>query len=124
MTTAIDRVISQLPPNASPLQYARAYRALDINVLSIKADGSKRPAWDSLVNRTWKHLQERFMTDEELIRSFSNGNGLAAIGGRISGNLEDFDSALRKHHAGDKVPVVVKRGGEEIKLEVTLEPPR
>jgi len=40
------------------------------------------------------------------------------------GNLEDFDSALRKHKAGDKVPVVVKRGKEEVKLEVTLDPPR
>ena len=39
-------------------------------------------------------------------------------------NLEDFDSALRKYHAGDKVPVVVKRNGEELKLEVTLDPPR
>ncbi|HEX4145692.1 MAG TPA: M28 family peptidase [Pirellulales bacterium] len=40
------------------------------------------------------------------------------------GNLEDFDSALRKHKAGDKVPVVVKRGKEEVKLTVTLDPPR
>jgi hypothetical protein len=40
------------------------------------------------------------------------------------GNLEDFDSALRKFKAGDKVPVVVKRGKDEVKLEVTLDPPR
>jgi S1-C subfamily serine protease len=40
------------------------------------------------------------------------------------GNLEDFDSALRKYKAGDKVPVLVKRKGEQIELEVTLDPPR
>ncbi len=40
------------------------------------------------------------------------------------GNLEDFDSALRKHKAGEKVPVVVKRGAEQLRLEVTLDPPR
>jgi hypothetical protein len=39
-------------------------------------------------------------------------------------NLEDFDSALRKFKAGDKVPVIVKRGGQEVKLEVTVDPPR
>jgi len=39
-------------------------------------------------------------------------------------NLEDFDSALRKYKAGDKVPVIVQRGKEEVKLEVILAPPR
>ena len=40
------------------------------------------------------------------------------------GNLEDFDSALRKYKAGDKVPVVVKRGGSEVTLTVRLDPPK
>jgi peptidase M28-like protein/PDZ domain-containing protein len=40
------------------------------------------------------------------------------------GNLADFDSALRKFKAADKVPVVVRRNGKEVKLEVVLEPPR
>jgi Peptidase family M28/PDZ domain/PA domain len=52
------------------------------------------------------------------------GDVILRLGESKIGNLEDFDSALRKYHAGDKVPVVVKRGGEDIKLEVTLEPPR
>jgi len=39
-------------------------------------------------------------------------------------NLEDFDSALRKYKAGDKVKVVVLRGGEEVELQVILDPPR
>lgn len=40
------------------------------------------------------------------------------------GSLEDFDSALRKHKAGDKVKVTVVRDGAEVELEVTLEAPR
>lgn len=40
------------------------------------------------------------------------------------GNLEDFDSALRKQRGGDRIHVVVKRGGVEETLEVTLDPPR
>jgi len=40
------------------------------------------------------------------------------------GNLEDFDTALRKFKSGDRVSVLVKRGGEELKFEVTLEPPK
>jgi len=39
-------------------------------------------------------------------------------------NIEDFDSALRKHKAGDKVTIVVKRGKEEVRLEVTLGTPK
>ena len=52
------------------------------------------------------------------------GDVIIRFGESKIGNLEDFDSALRKYHAGDKVTVVVKRGGQEVKLEVTLDPPR
>ena len=52
------------------------------------------------------------------------GDIIIRFGDSKIGNLEDFDSALRKFKAGDKVPVVVKRGDEQIKLEVTLDPPR
>jgi hypothetical protein len=52
------------------------------------------------------------------------GDVIIQFGDSRVGNLEDFDSALRKYKAGDKVPVVVKRGKEELKLEVTLDPPR
>jgi S1-C subfamily serine protease len=40
------------------------------------------------------------------------------------GNLEDFDTALRKFKPGDRVRVTVKRSGEEKKFEMTLESPR
>ena len=38
--------------------------------------------------------------------------------------LEDFDSALRKHKAGETVPVVVRRDGNDVTLQVTLGDPR
>src|SRR5688572_18221811 len=68
------------------LEYAQRYRSVGLNLLPIRSDGSKAPALAE-----WKHLQRRQMTDEELVANFSNGNGIAAIGGAISGNLEDFD---------------------------------
>ena len=46
------------------------------------------------------------------------------VGESRIGNLEDFDSALRKFKAGDKVPVVVKRAGKEVTVEVKLDAPR
>ncbi len=52
------------------------------------------------------------------------GDVIIQLGDSKIGNLEDFDSALRKFKAGDKVPVLVKRGNEQVKLEVTLDPPR
>ena len=52
------------------------------------------------------------------------GDNIIQFGDSKIGNLEDFDSALRKFKAGDKVPVTVKRGGKEVKLEITLDPPK
>ena len=40
------------------------------------------------------------------------------------GGIEDFDSALRKFKAGDKVPVKILRGGKELTLTITLGSPR
>ena len=40
------------------------------------------------------------------------------------GGIEDFDSALRKFKAGDKVPVKVMRAGKELTLMITLGAPR
>ena len=42
---------------------------------------------------------------------------------KITG-IEDFDSALRKHKAGESVKVKVKRGAEIVELEVVLGRPR
>jgi hypothetical protein len=52
------------------------------------------------------------------------GDVIIQFGESRIGNLEDFDSALRKYKAGDRVPVVVKRDGKEVTLQVTLAPPK
>lgn len=52
------------------------------------------------------------------------GDAIIKLGDNKIGNLEDFDGALRKYKAGDKVPVVVKRAGQELTLNVVLDPPR
>ncbi len=52
------------------------------------------------------------------------GDRIVRLGESAITNLEDFDSALRKHKGGDTVPVVVIRDGQEVRLEVTLDPPR
>ena len=53
-----------------------------------------------------------------------SGDLIVRLGESRIGNLEDFDSALRKYKAGDEVPVVVKREGQEVTLKVTLGEPR
>jgi hypothetical protein len=52
------------------------------------------------------------------------GDRIVRLGTSAVANLEDFDSALRKHKGGDTVPVVVARDGVEVPLEVTLGPPK
>ncbi len=53
-----------------------------------------------------------------------SGDMLIRLGENKIGNLEDFDTALRKFKTGDKVKVVVHRDGKQITLEVTLDVPR
>lgn len=52
------------------------------------------------------------------------GDLIIRLGESAVKGLEDFDNALRKHRGGDTVPVVVRRGGMEVSLNVTLDPPR
>jgi hypothetical protein len=52
------------------------------------------------------------------------GDLIVRLGSSAVTNLEDFDSALRKHKAGDTVPVVVRRDGAEVTLQVVLDAPR
>jgi len=52
------------------------------------------------------------------------GDVIIKLGESKVGNLDDFDSALRKFKGGDKVTVVVKREGKEVPLTVTLGAPR
>lgn len=61
-----------------------------LSVIPVKVDGSKRPALPS-----WKELQERRPSREELQEWFSRSIGIAVIAGQVSGGLEviDFDQA-------------------------------
>jgi len=52
------------------------------------------------------------------------GDIVIRVGDSAVTGLDDFDSALRKHKGGETVPVVVNRGGQELRLEVTLGAPR
>lgn len=52
------------------------------------------------------------------------GDVIVRLGDSSISGLEDFDSALRKHKAGEAVPVVVRRDGQERTLSVTLGDPR
>lgn len=52
------------------------------------------------------------------------GDLIIKLGGSTVTNLDDFDAALRRFKAGDKVPVIVKRDGKEVTLTVTLGAPR
>ena len=53
-----------------------------------------------------------------------SGDVVIQFGKSKIGGLEDFDSALRNYKSGDKVPVVVQRGEQELSFTVTLDPPR
>jgi hypothetical protein len=52
------------------------------------------------------------------------GDVIVRLGASAVTGLEDFDSALRKHKGGERVPVVVLRDGVEVPLEVVLDPPK
>ena len=52
------------------------------------------------------------------------GDVIVRLGESAIAGLEDFDSALRKHKAGETVSVVVLRNGKEVTLQVTLGDPR
>lgn len=70
----------------SPLDVACSLAHHGVSVIPIKP-GAKAPTVE------WKPFQERIAGDEELIQLFSDGVGLAAVCGPISGGLElmDFD---------------------------------
>ena len=52
------------------------------------------------------------------------GDVIVGLGQNKIGNLEDFDGALRKYKAGDRVVVHLKRGAQQLELPVVLDPPR
>ena len=57
------------------------------------------------------------------VAGLKGGDVIIRFGAGKIGNLEDFDIALRKCKAGDKVPIQIRRGNRELWFEVTLDPP-
>jgi len=53
-----------------------------------------------------------------------SGDIIVKLGDAKIGNLEDFDIALRKYKAGDKVTVTATRDDKDTKFEIVLDPPR
>lgn len=53
-----------------------------------------------------------------------SGDVVLRFGDSKIANLDDFDRALRKHAAGDRVQTVVRRGKDEQAFQVILDPPR
>jgi hypothetical protein len=92
------------------------------------AGGGDRPYFGSIPD--FSQTQEGYSLSGVAKDSPAEKGGLKAgdtiikLGESRIGNLEDFDSALRKYKAGDKVPVVVKRDKQELTLPVSLDPPR
>lgn len=72
------------------IELAMKYESSGISVLPIRPDKSKAPAVSS-----WGYLQQRHATPDEIRDLFRGECGIAAIGGKVSGNLEiiDFDDA-------------------------------
>src|SRR5262245_7441767 len=70
----------------SSLALAKSYVASGISAIPIRPDGSKAPAVPS-----WKPFQERIGTADEINRMFRANCGVAAITGKVSGNLEVAD---------------------------------
>jgi len=52
------------------------------------------------------------------------GDVIVEFGGQPIRSLADIDAALRRHEAGQRVPVTVRRGDDQLKLDVTLGDPR
>lgn len=95
---------SQFVPHHVVLAWALALVSAGISVLPISPNGTKQPAGhllpfhqpvaDKPPRRSWSSLQTRLPTTDELERWYAGGsipNGIAAICGAVSGNLEAID---------------------------------
>lgn len=79
-----------------------------MSVIPILPDGTKRPAIGE-----WKPFQERIVDEETSRKWFANGSGIAAICGRVSGNLEQIDFETEEaFHAFDEL--VLEHGSDEL----------
>src|SRR4051794_32211450 len=78
------------PESKSSLDAAREYVARGLSVLPIKPDGTKAPALKRGEPEVYR--DQRYPTDEELVRWLGTGrDGVAVAGGKLSGNLAVLD---------------------------------
>ena len=93
-----------------------------------QARGGDRPYFGSIPDFTGEgagyHLQGVSPDSPADKGGLKAGDAIIKLGDYKIGNLEDFDGALRKYKAGDKVSLVVNRDGKELTLQVILDPPR
>lgn len=92
------------------------------------AGGGDRPYFGSIPDfsqQTEGYALQGVADDSPASRAgLQAGDVIIRLGESRVGGLEDFDSALRKFKANDKVPVVVRRDGKEVTVTVELDPPR
>ena len=72
-----------------------------ISVVPVATDGSKRPGVAS-----WKEFQDRRPTTDELMRWFTDAEGVGVICGKVSGNLEMLE--LEGRAVADKMHLEIK----------------
>jgi len=76
------------------LEIATWYRELGLSFLPIRTDGTKAPVSTLLPDRTWKPLQERLATPEEISNWFglhAPECGIGIVCGEVSSGLEVVD---------------------------------
>ena len=117
-------LLTEPQPGSALLDAARKYVAAGISLIPISTDGSKRPWTPGLPQETdptigslrssWKPLQRRLPTENELRKWYDQERGLAFICGEISNGLEclDFDEEgllrqfiARLNHLSLKSPI-------------------
>jgi hypothetical protein len=88
-------------------------------------DASKRP-WFGSIPDVAREGNEGLLLRDVIVGSpahqagLRSGDVLLNMNGQVVRNLQDFTSFLRQRDAGDRVAVVVQRGGEQIQTEVEL----
>lgn len=71
---------------------AFAYLEAGLSIIPIRLDGSKAPNTRALPDGQWSPFQTELPTRRQVMQWFGTGsNGIAIIGGKVSGNLERID---------------------------------
>jgi hypothetical protein len=99
-------------------ELAFQYTEAGLSVIPIRADGSKAAAIP------WETYQHEIAGPDELSRMFSNGHGLATIGGRVSGFLEILDFDDLPSYEAYCLLIIAQGAAELLERLVEVETPR